>query len=111
MAEPPPVRLVSRQELYQLFNDGEYWERAQRGELHQQLRRDRHPASPAAPVPYCTRSQTIKYLDSTGAEVALVHQYLRPDGSLGASGRPEPKRLFVDGVLWVCDPAQAGRRG
>jgi len=31
--------------------------------------------------------------------VALVHQYLRRDGSLGASGKPDPKMLFDRGEL------------
>ena len=35
-------------------------------------------------------------------EVARVHQYLRTDGTLGGSGRrPDPKRLYEDGVLYA----------
>jgi hypothetical protein len=51
-------------------------------------------------VPFCTRSQLISYLDDAGQEVARVHQYLQPDGTLGASGRPDPKRLLHDGILY-----------
>jgi hypothetical protein len=37
-----------------------------------------------------------------GTRVALVHQYLRPDGFVGASGRPDPNALLKDGVLYFC---------
>ena len=33
--------------------------------------------------------------------VAEVHQYVRPDGSLGGSGLPDPKRLYKDGILYA----------
>jgi hypothetical protein len=32
--------------------------------------------------------------------VAVMHQYLRPDGTIGASGQPDPKRLVVEGDVW-----------
>ena len=34
-----------------------------------------------------------------GQPVALVHQYRRKEGSLGVSGRPDPKRLFTSGKI------------
>lgn len=43
----------------------------------------------------------ISYLDTNGQEVARVHQYLQPDGTLGASGKPDPKRLLQGGVLYI----------
>jgi len=36
--------------------------------------------------------------------VAVVFQYLRPDGSIGGSGRPDPKFLLRDGVQYVVAP-------
>ena len=48
-----------------------------------------------------TKSQYIRYFDANGEFVADVHQYLRPDGSLGASGRPDPKRMVVGDELWI----------
>jgi hypothetical protein len=44
-------------------------------------------------------SQTVEYYDGDN-RVALVHQYLRPDGTIGASGRPDPKALLEDGILY-----------
>jgi hypothetical protein len=32
--------------------------------------------------------------------MARVHQYVLVDGTIGASGRPDPKRVFYEGVLY-----------
>jgi hypothetical protein len=42
----------------------------------------------------------VSYYDSAGNEIARVHQYLRRDGKIGLSGKPDPKRLFENGVLY-----------
>jgi hypothetical protein len=100
MVRPLSSRTVSAPHLRRLFNQGRYWERVQAGELRQRVLKDAHPSPPRAPEPICTRSQTVAYVDTQGTRVAIVHQYLRADGTLGASGRPDPKRLLVDGVLY-----------
>jgi hypothetical protein len=82
-----------------MFNDGKYWERAKAGEFTQVVKRSGTPR-PDANQPAGTLSQVVIYLDADGFEIARVHQYLRPDGTLGASGRPDPKRLFRDGVIY-----------
>ena len=84
-----------------MFNAGLYWERAQSGELSEKLIRDGHPSPLASREPPCTQSQIIAYLDTKGRKVAIVHQYLRKDGSLGGSGKPDPKKLFHEGILYV----------
>ena len=86
--------------MRQRFNEGRYWERAQIGELRIKEWDSRHPSLPAANEPYCTRSLMLSYLDQDDNEVARVHQYLRPDGTVGASGRPDPKRLYEGGILY-----------
>lgn len=84
-----------------MFNDGKYWEKVQRGTLYARLMSNQHPGSPKARVPICTRSQYLIYSNNAGQKVAGVHQYLRPDGTLGASGRPDPKELLIDGTLYI----------
>lgn len=92
-----------------MFNEGKYWERAKKGELRERVRKDSHPSPPRAPEPSCTRSQIIAYIDDNGEKVALVHQYVRPDGRLGAGRRPDPKRLLEGGVLYaVAGPENNG---
>jgi len=56
---------------------------------------------PPVGEPVCTRSQIAVYLDQYGEKSAIVHQYLRPDGALGASGRPDPKWLLVGGLVYA----------
>lgn len=86
--------------MRRIFNQGRYWERAQQGEFNTTVVRQSHPSPLGAGQPFCTLSQMVSYRDRSGREVARVHQYLRPDGSLGASGRPDPKRLFHEGILY-----------
>lgn len=97
---PPQIVRVLEPEIQRRFNDGHYWERTLSGELQTEILKDRHPSLTAAQEPFCTRSQMISYLDRDGNEVARVHQYLRQDGKIGASGRPDPKRLFEGGILY-----------
>lgn len=101
MTEPPFNFLrIGVEELRDLFNAGRYWERAQAGEFRASLKREGHPAPEESGQPHCTRSQEVVYFDLEDLEVARVHQYLRPDGTLGGSGRPDPKRLRHEGIYY-----------
>lgn len=93
---------VATEELRRLFNEGRYWERVRSGELYEVLYREGHPSPKDSHEPPCTRSQIIAYLDAQGRQVAIVHQYLRKDGSLGGSGKPDPKKLFHRGKIYLC---------
>lgn len=96
-----PVRIVTPDKLREIFNEKKFWERAQSGELRQKILKNRHPSLPLAKEPFCTQSQIIAYYDDRGNRVALVHQYLRPDGTLGLSGRPDPKKLVFNLELYI----------
>jgi hypothetical protein len=95
------MRRVSAAQLRQMFNDDRLYERVQSGELQERVLKERHPSLRRAGEPWCTRSQIVGYYDAQLRKVALVHQYMRPDGRLGASGRPDPKRIFKDGELYA----------
>jgi hypothetical protein len=45
----------------------------------------------------------VAYYETWGnrRRIALVHQYLRPDGTVGASGRPDPKAILDRGTLYI----------
>lgn len=92
------VRVVAS-ELRRLFNEGRYYERVLSGELVQRIRRD-NLAKETPYLPVGSRSQAVGYYDPDGQPVAVVHQYLLPDGSLGASGRPDPKMLRVGNIVY-----------
>jgi len=96
----PLVRLVVNVvALRQLFNTHLY-PRIRRGELAAQVQVSRHPSAPKASVPFCTRSQMLRYVES-GEVVAIVHQYLKPDGTLGASGLPDPKYVRIGDTAYT----------
>jgi len=86
--------------MQKMFNEEGYWEKTRSGEFTTITLEHRHPALTAANEPHCTYSQMISYRDAENNEMARVHQYLRSDGTLGASGKPDPKRLFVHGTLY-----------
>jgi hypothetical protein len=94
------MKRITPSEMQRMFNEGEYWGKAKSGEFTEVSLEHRHPSLTAANEPFCTYSQMISYRDASDNEVARVHQYLRPDGTIGASGKPDPKRLFVHGTLY-----------
>src|SRR6266571_2504239 len=96
----PLVKFISARELQKMFNQGGYWEQTKTGILQAKVMTDRHPSSPVTNEPTCTRSQYIIYINTNGKKIAGVHQYLRPNGQLGASGRPDPKELLVNGIWY-----------
>lgn len=56
---------------------------------------------PPAGHPNGTLSQIVYYTDRAGNRVAVVHQHLLSDGTIGGSGRPDPKYLRHDGVIYT----------
>jgi len=50
-----------------------------------------------------TTSHVVGLVNAEGTVVCKMHFYLRPDGRLGASGRPDPKWLLEDGVVYQAD--------
>lgn len=96
----PVIVKVEAHDLRRLFNDGRFVERANLGELIVVLLDNRHPSPPKADEPYCTHSQMLSYRLLDGIEVARAHQYLRPDGSIGASGLPDPKKVRIKGTIF-----------
>ena len=46
----------------------------------------------------------VEYIDGSGTQIALVHQYILPNGDFGGSGvGPDPKKLLRDGILYLTD--------
>jgi len=96
------VEYVSSNIIRQEFNRLQIEFRASLGELSKIIKRNSHIAHPPEGVPYCTNSQIIYYYEPGNVLLAVAHQYLLPDGSLGGSGKPDPKRLVLsDRILAV----------
>jgi len=53
------------------------------------------------------RSQMVPY-SLMGHLIALCHQYTMPDGSIGASGKPDPKMLEYQGYQLNCHSQPMG---
>ncbi|OGF57219.1 MAG: hypothetical protein A2Z21_02140 [Candidatus Fraserbacteria bacterium RBG_16_55_9] len=88
--------------LRDLFNQCDYYEMVLQRQLRHETITSNHADPPPYGDPWCTHSQTVAYFDHQGNFVAEVHQFLRPDGKLGASGLPDPKRLFYNGeIFWA----------
>lgn len=83
--------------IRRLFNEGGYQARLEAGDLLASVEKSA-PAHPGAGQPPGTVSEMVWYFEQTEKglrRVVLVHQYVLPDGSIGGSGLPDPKRLLI----------------
>ena len=94
----PVTRRVDAWTLRCLFNRLRLWERAVAGELDIEPDRDGSPHSESG-QPGGTRSRQAYYYQGS-VEVARVHMYVLPNGTLGGGGRPDPKMVCVDGIRY-----------
>ncbi len=99
--EDAPVRLVEPNEIRERFNKSGLFERVLRGELETVLEDDRLVREEVG-LPQGARSQMVWYLGPDGQKLVLVHQYLLPDGTIGGSGRPDPKRMILEDEVIMC---------
>jgi hypothetical protein len=103
------VVYVSVDELRKRFNEGGYLVKVQQGDLVSIRTRNSHVSKDALPhnCEWCTNSQEHIYKDpKTDREVAKVHQYKRQDGTIGASGMPDPKLLIEGEVQYHIRPTR-----
>ena len=58
-------------------------------------------------LPLGTKSEVIIYHDPANKELYVkVHQYILPDGTIGASGKPDPKAILLDGKMYCFKPVK-----
>jgi hypothetical protein len=54
------------------------------------------------PEPEGTITGLVEIVDpTTNVRIAVAHRLLRPDGTYGASGYPDPKMVYLDGVIYL----------
>ena len=51
-------------------------------------------------MPPCTISQMLGMRNSEGRVVAMAHRYVLADGSIGESGKADPKYLYHEGTIY-----------
>lgn len=98
------TRYVSPGILWERFNRSQIPEMMERGKLTVEYLPDAHLTNPERVAENrCTRGQMVRYRNAEGTWLVEVFQYLPSDGSLGASGRPDPKRMRVGAEVWIAD--------
>ncbi|MYJ22650.1 MAG: hypothetical protein F4101_04565 [Nitrospira sp. SB0673_bin_12] len=113
MAPPdPPVRNVSASRLRQLFNESQYPELIRHNLLKREVIKSRPLDAKAlleTGFPAGTLTETITYSDSARKMYYLkIHQYVLPDGTLGGSGMPDPKVIWLGGIAYCMEsPSRA----
>jgi hypothetical protein len=75
-----------------MFNQSNIWERTKNGEFMAIPVGTHIPNSPGEPFGTVSQMLSIRRID--GFEIARVHVYLRPDGTLGGSGMADPKIVY-----------------
>ena len=90
----PPIKRVTSEEMCKRFNEGGYREKVTSGEWTEHVLESN--------ISHLLTSETVEitsimlsYRDANGDERARVHQFMRPDGTLAASGKPDPKGYFT----------------
>jgi hypothetical protein len=101
MAKPTRVVTVDARTIRKMFNEDRIEDGVRRGAYVEHVERQSQPAPMRAGFPVCTSSGTARIADSPGGRRAKVHYYRLPDGTIGASGRRDPKAYLKDGVLYV----------
>jgi hypothetical protein len=94
-----PIQRIEVDEMRKRFNTGGFQENVASGEWTTTVMESRISKNLPEETVEIT-SVMLSYQDKDGNEMARVHQYQRPDGSLAASGKPDPKRLVQNGVLY-----------
>lgn len=100
MDDRPDVEVTSPRELRALFNE-RILPHVQSGDIVEVVLAS-NPASHRANQPPGTLSRTVGYFRH-GRHVAEAHRYVLKDGSLGASGFPDPKLVVVDDVVLIVE--------
>ena len=98
--------------IRQMFNESQYPQMILDGRLIPELLRDSPLKNPRrCGEPPGSRGQLIRYRNKSGQWLVEIFQYLRPDGTIGASGRPDPKRLRIGNTIFIAETQRHGRPG
>lgn len=91
---------IPQRDLRDLFNQGQYMARAERGELIPCLKSVTARKVGGNLDGMC--GYTVGYDDrATGVRVFLVQYFMSDDGEIGASGLEDPKWLHHHGVAYI----------
>lgn len=100
--DPRPIEEVSATQLREIFNQNGYLDKLKAGIIKSRKTYEIHHAPDGEP--FCTHSQILFYYNLSNQLLAVVHQYRRPDGTLGASGKPDPKKIYLLNKILIAIP-------
>jgi hypothetical protein len=95
---PEPIRL-SKKEMQEFFNK-HILKLLQNGEFKQNPLKARHADPFKSGQVFCTYSEIVLVQDKNKSEIAKVHRYVLPEGTLGASRLPDPVKIEWDGKTY-----------
>src|SRR5260370_7508854 len=103
----PTKRRINPYDLRRLFNEGYYINRITSQEFTARSVRCK-PVEANNPnigprIPIGSISQTLQVLDANDNQVAEFHRYIRPEGTIGASGYNDPNRIAINHVRFPPD--------
>ena len=104
--QPKNIVKVSDSDLRDIFTTSGLEEQVQSGVLVTAGTKSHHFFRRKMGMPACTQSQMVWYKDRRGVVSVGVHLYLKPNGVLVASGKPDPKFLRVGNKIYK----QIGRK-
>jgi hypothetical protein len=93
MTNDIPIKRLSKKEMQELFHKCNFLERIARQEFTMSVKNQSHADPSKSGQVFCTYSQIVSYSDDE-VEVLRAHRYLLPNNTLGASGMPDPVRIF-----------------
>jgi hypothetical protein len=107
---PNSIVRLCPEHLCEIFWSERLLERSEEGEWAKKKRRE----SPVDFVDYngkhCIATQEWSWIDRDNIERVRVHQYLTDDRQIGASGFPDPKRIFLrDRMYRLTRPSEQER--
>jgi hypothetical protein len=101
-----PIKRLSKIEMRKMFHEYQCMQKLANGALRSMVLKQRHSNPITSKQQFCTHSQLVSIQDSNGEEIVRAHQYKRPDGTIGASGLPDPVRLFIGGVIYKLEESR-----
>jgi len=108
MVQPPITkRRISEWDIKRLFNEGGFLKKIRNGKFRADSKRCNpvHPDNPiiGPTIPLGSISQTLYFYGTQNRKAIEIQRYIKPDGSLGASKKNDPKEILVGTVFYHRD--------
>jgi hypothetical protein len=101
---PHKKELVGAARLRQIYA-AQFEGRIASGEYTLNVIRSRPPAK-GGNLPDGTHSEISEIINNQGIKIGTVHAMRLPDGTIGGSGRYDPKELMVGQTRYLLDPKE-----